>query len=245
MRGFRILQGSNACIAEGISALVVGDLHIGIEFKFQEQGMHVRNAAKRMAQTISRLCDENNLQKIVFLGDIKDTVGYSPSQERLAVRDFFATLTKYELHVAKGNHDSHLEAILDSLGFHPHISNEILLGDYAFMHGNTLPGEEALAKKYIAVGHLHAALKEAFGYRKVFVFAKAKKRVNSKLSYNKSAVLIALPAFSDLILGSDVTEKAAKYAPALRLGIFDWDNAEVFGFDGKPVGRIKSLRKQD
>ena len=57
--------------------------------------------------------------------------------------------------IAKGNHDAYIEALIKEVGFEATIAKEVLLSECALMHGNSMPSEEAVMKKYIVCGPAH------------------------------------------------------------------------------------------
>ncbi|MDE1868657.1 MAG: hypothetical protein KGH60_01690 [Candidatus Micrarchaeota archaeon] len=72
MERIKFLYNEPAAIisADGVSYLVVGDIHIGLEREFSKKGIHVPNSAELMAERIRRLMKENSLTRMIILGDI-------------------------------------------------------------------------------------------------------------------------------------------------------------------------------
>src|SRR5690348_5603325 len=106
--------------------VVVGDLHIGVESKMGEEGIHVPNASLKMSAKLNKICKEADADAILFLGDIKDRIGFPTSEEANSMRSFFRALNCKRIMIAKGNHDGHLLEVLGSMELNLKIEKEFL-----------------------------------------------------------------------------------------------------------------------
>ncbi|MCL5430663.1 MAG: metallophosphoesterase [Candidatus Marsarchaeota archaeon] len=228
--------------------LVVGDLHIGTERKFRDRGVHVYEAVDTVASRIMKLAEEFAFKDIIILGDVKDSILYPEKPERDEIKRFFSALKSFDITITTGNHDPHLEEVVDC-----NMAEELVIGDFAFLHGHRWPSQKAMMAEYILVGHNHVAisLSDRYGgiYRqKGWLVSKInKKRAAGKYNdYNEDAKLVVLPAFNDLILGMPVNEvlnNKENLNPLLRNGIFDYNKAKVYSLRGDLVGTVKELSK--
>lgn len=227
--GIFLIRDTPAAFIRKLNALVIGDLHIGMENKLSRSGIHFEGQDEVLGSKLLEICEYTNADRIIFLGDVKDSIGYPERAEYLSLAIFFRKLDGKKIYIAKGNHDSHLKSILQRLKIKAVIQTEIKLGKYAFIHGNTLPSEGIMKCDYIFAGHGHfAATIGGMGKGKVCVLCNLGKNAKSVYKkYNKKARLILMPAFSNLITGSDL-EDGMNILPLLRRGVFK--NNKIYKF---------------
>lgn len=228
--------------------LIVGDLHIGLESEFVRKGINLYNATEFMSNKIRKMAESEDVKGIIVLGDVKETLLYPTMSDRKKITDFFSALAKYEVVITKGNHDSHLDEILQSAGVS--LVDEHIIDDFAFLHGHKWPSEAAMGCSVIFAAHNHIAVQivdenKAIYTQKAWLVAK----LNSKAAreryqkFHKGASLIILPAFNDLIVGTPVNKIIGNnLSPLLRSHTFEYDTAQVYGIQGALLGTPKSLR---
>jgi len=239
MKEILFLEGYPALLVTRERVLVAGDLHIGIESKFEQEGVHIAGAAERMAASLKHLYKESNAKKIVLLGDIKDSISFPSSYEYRELRKFFSRLADIEIVIAKGNHDAYIDRIIKEIGADASIANEIVFDKVALLHGNAWPSEAAMLKDYIVTAHSHFVVERNGTLEKVWIIAGAAPGAAIKYSsFNKSAKLVVMPAFNDLITGSRISGKTKEYSPLLKHGIFGWESAKIYLLDGTPYGSV-------
>ncbi len=221
--------------------LAVGDLHIGKELKLKLEGIHFPEVAKTLGESLFQSCKNLGAEKIVLLGDIKDSITYPDTDEYRLLREFFKPLAGTKLYVAKGNHDSHLQEVFKQIGVQAEVRNEILLGNTAFMHGTSLPSEQAMLKKYIVVSHLHAQAIVGGALKSVWILSGAGSGAKRFKKYNKRIRLLVAPAANGLISGTQVSPGTKEFLLLFRQGIFDFNKSKVYATDGKLLGNIGKL----
>jgi len=232
MEDLKFVNGKPALIIEDL--LVVGDMHIGLEEKLGEAGIHVNDLAYSMGKELKQIFEASGANKIALLGDIKESIGYPTKIEQNEIKAFFNELSGIEITILKGNHDAHLQEVLEMLGLKYEVKKELLLSSAALLHGNAYPSDEALKKRYIIVGHGHPAFKINGNVEKVWLVAKSKKL--------KSEFIIT-PAFNPLKTGIDISMWTSDYMQLMRNGIFDFYTAKIYTLDGTLIGVIKDLVK--
>lgn len=216
--------------------VVVGDLHIGIEEKYSQSGIAFPNAARRTGAEIRRLCEGNNARGVVLLGDVKHSLGNLARIEREELVQFFGELRGMDIFVAKGNHDAYLGDMLSSMNIEAHISKEIMFPGIALMHGNSMPSEEAVMKRYMICGHAHLAARVNGIDRKVWMVAPCGPGMKEGYSkYNKRIKLVVAPAFNRLITGSRIGSQTEGHLPFLNNRLFDFPRAKVYDLDGNEL----------
>ncbi len=225
-------------------SLVIGDLHIGVEHKLRDKGVHLYSLASRMAQKVASLLEEFHAGRLVLLGDIKESIMYPDEVEAKAIRQFFSELSQYSVRIVAGNHDAHLSEITGMQS-----ESEILEGDFALLHGHALPSEEAMSKKYMISAHNHIAIsikdrKGGIYYSKAWLVSGAGAGAEAHYpKYNSEIKLVSMPAFNDLITGTDASKFSSKenLNPMFRNRIFDYENAEVYLLSGEFAGTVSYL----
>jgi metallophosphoesterase superfamily enzyme len=234
------IDGSPGIVIADIGTLVVGDMHIGMEEKLGRQGIHFGSASERLGTDVMGLCSEFGLKRIVFLGDVKDSIGYPDRIEYDELGSFFGGIHGMDIRIAKGNHDGNIEKVLKVIGVEAEIGLEILIGRYAFMHGHTEPSVEAMQRRCLFAGHGHFGIRNGDLTEKAFIVAKIDKRSIGKAyeRYDRNERLVMVPAFSPLITGTEVSRSLERHMPALR-GIFNLRDSTIITTDGR---RIKTAR---
>ena len=231
--GISFINGVPAALVEKERVVVAGDLHIGIESKFDESKIAFPKATAKMARELLTICKDNNSEKIVLLGDVKDRLANVTRPEMDMLKEFFDILSNIDVRIVKGNHDANLDEILKGLGFNIVIQKEILLDDVALMHGNALPSEDAVMKKYIVCGHGHIAAQLNGVDSKAWLVAPA--GVGMKEHYkdhDKGIKLVAAPAFNRLIIGSRVSHETEEHIPLLSNRLFDFSSMKTYDLYG-------------
>jgi uncharacterized protein len=226
--------------------LVIGDLHIGAERDFIKRGIRIYSAVEAMIKKIKKLMKEFNANDIIILGDVKDTVLYPDAVETNELKMFFKELAEYKITITTGNHDPHLKEIVDC-----NVVDELILDEFAFLHGHKWPSEDAMRSKYIFAGHNHIAvsLKDkngAYYNQKAWLVSKFNKKEGLERypEANKNISLVVLPAFNDLIVGMPVhKEIESTLNPLFRNKIFNYKSAQVYSLRGDVIGTPSKIKK--
>jgi len=140
-------------------ALVIGDVHLGIEYELQRKGYNIHLQYKKVAEHVNRLLKQTGSKTVIFLGDLKHDVYGMKDQEERMLNAFFRLLKARRIIVCKGNHDSYIE---HCKGIEVAPPEGILYDDTKtlLLHGHALPEAKLLkAAKTICFGHEHALAK--------------------------------------------------------------------------------------
>lgn len=158
-----LLQG------EGERVLVVGDLHIGWEVNLAQQGIHVPSQTPKLLNRLIEIIGKSNPTRIVFLGDVKDTVVGAELEEWRDIPEFFEKLVPLvsDIQIIQGNHDGNIEPMTPPQVKIVPSSGVALWGKYGLFHGHAWPAPELLGCESLIQGHLHpvVAFTDALGYR--------------------------------------------------------------------------------
>lgn len=234
--GISFLKGLPALMVDEEKLIAVGDLHIGMEDKFADSGVAFPNAAKLMGSEIRKACSANGARGVILLGDVKHRLTNMTREELRSLAEFFHELRGINVMIAKGNHDAYIESLVRELGFSATIEKEILLSDCALMHGNAMPSDAAVMKRYVICGHGHIAAQINGIDKKAWLIAPAGDGMAEHYqSYNKGIKLVATPAFNRLIVGSRIGYESEEHIPMLNNRVFDFSKAKVYDLYGNLV----------
>ena len=142
--------------------LIVTDLHLGMEYELAQQGISIPYQTDRILAELRGLIEQNQPDRLLFLGDVKHGVPHTSFQERQEIPYFFNTLLKQvpRIDVTRGNHDAGIEAYLPE-EVTLHTSKGILIGDnprIAAFHGHAWPHPSVLSSDIILMGHNHPSI---------------------------------------------------------------------------------------
>lgn len=242
MEGIKFVSGEAALHVSAGKILVIGDLHLGMEVRLAEKGLHFIDASARMAESIRGVCTKTGAKHLVLLGDVKDSIGYPTAQEFDSIKRFFDGLNGIETRIVKGNHDAHIEEIMKRIDKGIEVRKELRLRDVTFLHGNALPSVAAAEGRYIVTAHGHIAVGGVDGVKKAWLVARTGAKMASFCkAYNPRIELVVMPAFSALITGSEVNAGTKSHIPLLNRGIFDFESAGVYSLEGKLAARAGKL----
>lgn len=189
-------------LKEGPTA-VVGDLHLGYESALESEGMFIpRINTESVRESLNKIIDDYEPQRIVLLGDVKHDFSRSKYSAREEVRSIVKLVSDAaETVVIKGNHDNYLQNILADLGVNALDYCDVM--GYRLEHGHVDSGHRP-----VIIGHEHPSVRirgEPGGSVKLQCYVVAKEGV------------IVIPPFSPLASGNDLNGAGeAVMAPALK-----------------------------
>jgi len=228
-------------------ALVVADLHIGLEEELLEKGVVIPSRAEILGRRLLDLADRRGADRLIILGDVKHLVPKMASRERRDVYVFFRDLASRfkEIYVAQGNHDGILRSIVPrSIRFRSPYG--FRLDDVGFCHGHAWPYKKVMEAKTLLMGHNHPAVafKDKLGSRVIqpcwmrAPFARSHRRY-PKLP--KEAVVV--PAFNELCGGMPVNDLRARFlGPLFKEKLLSVDEASIHLLDGTHLGRLGDIK---
>jgi putative SbcD/Mre11-related phosphoesterase len=246
----RFVFNEPALYLDDISALVIGDLHIGIEYDLGKSGINLPAQIKNMRKKIEDLLERTKSKKLIILGDVKHQVpGINYLEERDIPKFFEELKVKAKIHVCLGNHDTFLKRLLpedvevyDSKGF--------FIGNYGFFHGHAWPDERLLLCRYLITSHIHPTLLfvDKLGHRivePVWIKCKLDKaRIEERYKVkSKTTDMIVLPAFNKLLSGSNINVSKIKkeFINPLMNEYIDKNKCELYLLDGTYLGRLRDF----
>ena len=155
------------------------------------------------------------------------------------------------VHICRGNHDTHLEKILPKkVKLHP--VGGFKIKNYFFYHGHEWPSKQFLDCDHLILGHAHPIFefKDKFDYR-ISKPVWLKVKVSKEKFYEKYKVrkpgeieIILVPSFNKLLGGHPINRTGEKFKviiPIFRNDILDLNESEIYLLDGTYLGKLKNL----
>ncbi len=227
------------------NALCAGDLHVGIEAELSAKGVHVPSQTKKMERELVSL--SKGKQRLILLGDIKNSVPGSSHQEYAELPRFLFNLRRAfkQIDIVRGNHDTNIEDFLPS-GVEVHPATGFVMDSFGFAHGHTWPSPEVMACKVLITAHNHptVALKDSLGnITKEPCWVRFNLTEKAYQRYTEiPEEVIMMPSFNRTLGGSPVNAKGGKLlGPLFSEGIADLKKARVYTLDGIYLGKVRDL----
>ncbi len=240
------------CLSIG-KALVVADLHLGIETKYKRNGIELPSNTNASKEKILHIAEEFSLDSVIFLGDVKEGVPSSSFQEKREIPEFFSAISDaLDVMIVKGNHDAGIENLVKDA----EISDFAKIGNFYLAHGHKWPKEDFLGAKALIIGHEHPMIqfKDKLGYRfseRAWVRGNINKsKLSEKYGDAKISIerMIIMPAFNKFSGGLPLNgdyERIKRDDGSVGLGplarCMDIRNAEICLLDGTQLGKLKHL----
>ncbi|MBN2228970.1 MAG: metallophosphoesterase [Candidatus Thorarchaeota archaeon] len=258
---------------ESVSALIISDLHIGIEEEIAEKkGVHFPYQHVSMSERIEELITKYMVSSIYILGDVKHTILADSHYNWEVIPEFMDSLHDIVdvVIVIPGNHDGNLQALLPRKTSLADVRG-IVIGEgeerVGLLHGHAWPTPEMLDAKRIVIGHNHPVIRRFHYISSPETGREGRKRyagsipvvVNSQLKKNcvrqnlgmldslgdEYATLVTLPGFNPLITGVAVNAPSTEFqGPLFENSCVDFQNSEVYSTEGLFLGIIQWLRER-
>lgn len=227
-------------------ALVIGDLHIGLESHLRSKGFHLVSHTRDMLDSIIEAAGDD-ARHLIVIGDVKDSVPGSTKQEYAEIPDFFEELSERfdTIDVVRGNHDTGIEEFLPGrVNIRP--ATGMTIGDVGFIHGHTWPSEEVMSSRFLVMAHNHPAVMFRDGVGRQTTepcWLRGRFNTGSNDRYPKLPEgFIVVPAFNRMLGGSPVNTVGDELlGPVLNSGLLDLDDAHLYLLDGIDLGRRADL----
>jgi uncharacterized protein len=221
MRHVDIAPGLRICnercaILQRSEAMVIGDLHLGVEASLEMEGLQLPRAqVETMKRMVSSAAETYRPKRIVVLGDLKHEFSRNLDQEWREVRGMIEHLQSLaDVTVVRGNHDNYLANITSRLGVD--LVEELEVDGFHLSHGHLINEGRPLVQ-----GHEHPSVRlfdGVGGYLKLPAF----------LHLPEQGVLI-MPAFSPLAAGNDVNNLTSENMLSPGLKGIDLSRAMAYG----------------
>ena len=231
-------------------ALVLADLHIGLEHELFGKGVRVGSQMQGMLNQTLELIDQYSPELVIFLGDVKHNIPDTPLEETRDLATFFETVSsRARVVITPGNHDGNISRFLQGQKVEISPAGGFIHDDTSFFHGHAWPSSEAMSQKTIIMAHQHPSVEfiDPVGgrqVRKVWCIgefsADAKERYPNLKRDSKG---IIAPAFNPLTSGAVLNRNPPEgtQGPMMNNKIFKLEESKVYLLDGTPIGSVRSL----
>ena len=258
--------------SESLSALIISDLHLGIEDEIsEEKGIHFPLQDTIIIDRIEVLVEKYELSTLYIVGDVKHTILTDIPYNWEILPEFMKKLSEIvQTTIIPGNHDGDLESLLPR-GVELADVHGIVIGtrkdSVGLFHGHSWPAPELLDTSRIIAGHSHPAVSRIRAISKPEIGRGDRRRyagsvpvvLNSQLSKNcvrrrlgmleipddDSAIFTTLPSFNQLISGIAVNSPQSEFqGPLFENSCVDVLDSEVYSTDGIYLGTIGWMRER-
>jgi len=237
------VHGSAALHLIDESALILSDLHYGVEAEMLRGGVWVPNRSTARTEKVLELLKQTNSKRLILLGDVKHQVPHNSKQQRTDLEQFFMAVNRIaKVEIVPGNHDGGLVDIIPSdVKFHK--SDGFVIGEIGMVHGHAWPSQEVMNSKVLVMGHEHPALSFRDRLDKLHsepCWLRAPMLEHER--YDKvPEQLIVMPAFGELAGRTMNREPLKGLGPVLRNGLADLSKARVETLEGLDFGELGNL----
>jgi putative SbcD/Mre11-related phosphoesterase len=237
-------------------AVVVSDLHIGIEYRYRKEGVALPSQSERLFKRLESVVKKTKAKKLVIIGDVKHKVPGTSFQEEREIPAFFRRLVEFvDVEVTPGNHDGGIEKLLpEEVKVYP--STGFLLGKTWLCHGHAWPDNDFLKAKQVVIGHNHGGIefRDQLGYRWVepaWVRSELDKKglFQHYKDFSGKGIpeVVLMPVFNEFAgligLNRPLDEIEGYYSegPGPLFRIMQREKAMIFMLDGTFLGQLKRL----
>ncbi|MCJ7428984.1 MAG: metallophosphoesterase [Candidatus Nanohaloarchaeota archaeon QJJ-5] len=224
-RDCAIIDTAPALYQPDLDAIIVADLHIGIESVQARQGMLMPKVqTQEIGEELLDLKDAVGASRLIVAGDVKHSFGAKGTKQREELRVFFDGISPaFEtIDLVRGNHDSGLETLAEDYT-NINVIDSVQENEIAVVHGHKR--FEMTDCEMVIFGHEHPAieLKDDAGVTE---------KISCFLHGGFSMDVIVLPAFSPLASGTAINgmPRSELLSPILR-NRFDPSEMYVTGID--------------
>jgi len=196
-----IVEFEPALYVKSLDAIVIADIHLGLEWELEEKGFHIPFPTYApIIKSLRNMFSYKSARRLIILGDIKNEFGEINPEEWTQVQDFINDVRSLgaEPLVVRGNHDNFVRIVLRRLNVEFQ-DPPLRLGRYFLIHGDReheLPEEGSV----VLMGHEHpvVSIRDSIG---------VKHRFKSFLYGGHGGVkIIVLPSMNPLTMGMAINE---------------------------------------
>jgi|TARA_B100000315_G_scaffold253182_1_gene291452 hypothetical protein len=227
--------------------LIVSDLHIGFEHRFNKEGFNIKPSITKMLQTLTELIYLYKPDKLLILGDIKSGFSRINKEERRHVPKLMEQVAEHiEISIIPGNHDGLLKYLLPK-----EVKLELresLIDDTGFLHGHTVPSKKLAEAKRLVMGHIHPSYSRKgspLSGRPVWLTLKVKKKLIFKEYEGKDDMIEVwvMPTFNtELSTGGLRVFRKKIISPLFRKISGTVSEALIITLDGSVIGDTDSMK---
>ena len=230
------------------NALIITDLHIGIEHEIFQSGITIPSQIDRLEKRIDILLKQTKAKHLIILGDVKHQVPSISWQEYKEIPRFLEHFSKIKISIIKGNHDGNIERLV-SKNIDIYEPQGFKINNVLLTHGQAWPNENDLDAEYLVMGHVHPAVEFWTEKFRTVEHCWLKCKMNNEALKEKFKTRtkfkqgIIMPAFNHIIGGMAFNSKDFEpLGPLLTNEVLRWKEAEVYLLDGTFLGNLNKLK---
>lgn len=248
-------------------ALVIADLHLGIEAEFRQKGINIGSQTEKVLEHAVKCVKAAEPDVIILLGDVKHTVPQILYTDRKEVPFFLARLAEYApVYVVKGNHDGYIDRLLLEVtepDWNPEheiyvkTTKGFLFDHVGYSHGHSWPSPEVFTAPYILIGHnhprirlissssRHSSMKPVWIRVQCDYEAVKKQYPELKLSnQNAPSWVIIMPAFNELCGGVAINNTNRELLGPIASKLLRLETMEAYLLDGTYIGKVSEMKEE-
>jgi putative SbcD/Mre11-related phosphoesterase len=244
-------------------ALVIADLHLGIEAEFRQKGINIGSQTEKLLERAIKCVKAAEPDLIILLGDVKHSVPQILYTDRKEVPFFLARLAEFApVYMVKGNHDGYIDKLLLEVtepDWNPkheiHIKTALgfLFDNVGYTHGHSWPSQELFTAPYILIGHNHprirlvSSVSRHSSMKPVWIRVqsdpeKVKERYPElKLNEENTPLVVIMPAFNELCGGVAFNATKRELLGPVASKLLRFETMEVYLLDGTYIGKVCDL----
>jgi putative SbcD/Mre11-related phosphoesterase len=223
--------------------IAISDLHIGFESALYMKGVSMDSSLLlgEMLREISDLIKFHQVDGVVLLGDLKNSIGSISKQEWNWIPQFFKSLSdNVDVYLVPGNHDGSIRFLT------PHNVNMVstkgmvLDENTLLIHGHTMPSRIRSSIKRIVMGHIHPIFQKSTSVisgQRVWIYLKVK-RENMFLGVEGILDIIVIPTFNKYLFAAPERRSRKPISPLIKKALKSnaVQQAMIVTLDGSIVG---------
>ena len=241
----RIIESEPAMILqEQKKYLVISDLHIGFENAFARNKIFVEDSSsiKQIVTNVKKLIQNENVDSVILLGDIKSSIQQITKNEWDDVPYFFEEIKKTsDIILIPGNHDAGIEKLVpDEISM---ISSKGLVIDNVLLtHGHSMPSENFASVNRIIMGHIHPVFFQddsLVNGQRVWISLKTKKELIFPSAKGEIEITV-VPSFNPYFYATQKRHYKKSISPIIEKIKSD-STAKIITLDGMIIGNESGL----
>jgi putative SbcD/Mre11-related phosphoesterase len=246
-------------------ALVIADLHLGIEAAFRQKGINIGSQTEKLLEHALTCVKAAEPDVIILLGDVKHAVPQILYSDRREVPFFLARLAEYApVYIVKGNHDGYIDRILLEVAepdWNPKheiivkTTKGFLFDNVGYTHGHSWPSQELFTAPYILIGHNHprirlvSSVSRHSSMKPVWIRVQCdpeavKERyqgLKPELTKENAPWVTIMPAFNELCGGVAFNAVKGELLGPVASKLLRAETMEAYLLDGTYLGKVRDL----
>jgi len=230
----------------GLDYLIVSDLHIGFEERFERAGFKIAPSTEAMLNTLLNLIRCEKPDRLIILGDVRGGFERVSRVEWAQIPGFIERVSReVEVSIIPGNHDGGLTPLLPRCVRIE--SSSVAVGDTGLLHGHTAVPASLSTVRRLIMGHIHPTYSRRgspLSGQPVWLIVRAgKDKIFNNLDDRSVIEIWVTPAFNmDLSAVGLTVPRERMISPLLRRVAGYVEDAVVMTLGGVVIGGLESLR---